>query len=689
MLTRVRVRDVDDEPRNGPRTHEIVGLGVIRAATDSAAFIAAFALSYRLYSALIETGGIVREMPTPAQYLRVALLFAVIGVAIFLHLGLYGRRSSVLNLWEQAAAVKGVVVSAAWFFAVLFFWKLDGYSRLVVVLAIAIAIPLVIVERRLLAGIVGALHLRGRLGRHVVIYDCGATGRLLMKKIVQSPHLGYRVVGFLDDRVPVGSTVTCRVTQTGQALFRAPVLGRWHQWRDVVSEHKVDELLLTTPAATPDKVRELFAQGRRSGLRVGVVPQLAELRGDQLRVEDLSAVPVLRQHTPTASRFYPRASRVVDVFGALVLAVLTAPVWLAAAIAVRLDSSGPVLFVQERAGRSGRLFRMLKFRTMWSDAPAYAPSPAGDVDRRITRVGRVLRSLGVDELPQLWNVLTGDMALVGPRPEMPFIVARYTDLERQRLQVKPGITGIWQLSADRHAEIHENVEYDLYYINHQSLTTDFLILVETLFFTIGQLGRIARRRSPAEARPANLGPEPADEHGAHVLVALDQRAVRPLSEHWQEFVPALYALSARWPVKLLVAGVNVTSLDELLAPTVARLGTRGYQIEFFPYLGRSDLQAAVAASTLVVTDLPHVAAWAREQQVDALAIRDDVVEYLASATPATDMLRALRDALPQALPHTFTGAVPVPGRDAREGVRPPSLADLRRAEPPFREERLA
>jgi hypothetical protein len=130
-------------------------------------------------------------------------------------------------------------------------------------------------------------------------------------------------------------------------------------------------------------------------------------------------------------------------------------------------------------------FRIFKFRTMRTDANPYDHSPVGDIDPRITRVGRVLRVGGIDELPQLINVLRGDMSMVGPRPEMPFIVDTYTELQKQRLAAKPGITGLWQLGADRHSEIHENIEYDLYYINHQSLLLDGLILVETAFFTSG------------------------------------------------------------------------------------------------------------------------------------------------------------------------------------------------------------
>ena len=151
---------------------------------------------------------------------------------------------------------------------------------------------------------------------------------------------------------------------------------------------------------------------------------------------------------------------------------------------IRLDSKGPALFRQERVGLNGRRFRMFKFRTMYADAPAYAYSPKESDDLRITRLGRFLRRTSLDELPQLLNVLLGNMSLVGPRPEMPFIVETYTERHSQRLQVKPGITGLWQLSGDRNYLIHENVEYDLYYIQHRNFFMDLAILLHTSIFAM-------------------------------------------------------------------------------------------------------------------------------------------------------------------------------------------------------------
>ena len=154
------------------------------------------------------------------------------------------------------------------------------------------------------------------------------------------------------------------------------------------------------------------------------------------------------------------------------------------ALLIKLDSPGPVLFSQRRVGKDGKLFTLYKFRSMRVDAPKYEVSPTEPHDPRITRVGRLLRRTSLDELAQLINVVIGDMSLVGPRPEMPFIVEQYTAAHRQRLRVKPAITGIWQLSADRAFQIHDNIQYDLYYIQHRSFFMDFAILLHTVIFAM-------------------------------------------------------------------------------------------------------------------------------------------------------------------------------------------------------------
>jgi lipopolysaccharide/colanic/teichoic acid biosynthesis glycosyltransferase len=187
---------------------------------------------------------------------------------------------------------------------------------------------------------------------------------------------------------------------------------------------------------------------------------------------------------------YVVTKRAGDILASVVLLILLLPVFIVLADLVTLDSPGPALFRQRRVGKDGREFVLWKFRSMRTDVPRYSPSPTAEMDLRLTRVGRLIRRLSLDELPQLFNVLKGEMSLVGPRPEMPFIVEGYTGLERRRLTVKPGLTGLWQVSPARAFPIHQNLQYDLHYIQHQNLMLDGAILLRTIVAVIRGVGAI-------------------------------------------------------------------------------------------------------------------------------------------------------------------------------------------------------
>ena len=183
------------------------------------------------------------------------------------------------------------------------------------------------------------------------------------------------------------------------------------------------------------------------------------------------------------------AKRAIDFTGAALALLLFSPLFLITAVLVKFDSPGPVFFRQRRNGLNGVEFDILKFRTMQESADPYAETPRERADPRITRLGRFLRASGIDELPQLLNVLRGEMSLVGPRPEMPFITRKYTALERQRLKVKPGITGLWQVYArSENLPIHHHIEYDLFYIENMSILLDLIIIIDTLPTAIMRTG---------------------------------------------------------------------------------------------------------------------------------------------------------------------------------------------------------
>jgi lipopolysaccharide/colanic/teichoic acid biosynthesis glycosyltransferase len=196
-----------------------------------------------------------------------------------------------------------------------------------------------------------------------------------------------------------------------------------------------------------------------------------------------------------ASYFGPKYSssllkRACDVIGSLVSLIMLSPLFVLVAIVIKLDSPGPVFFRHCRVGKGGRHFVLWKFRSMKEDAFEYEVSPRSIADGRLTRAGRLIRRLSIDEMPQLFNVLKGDMSLVGPRPEMPFIVARYHPAHCERLVARPGITGLWQISPARAFPIHENLSYDLHYIHNQNLVLDVAIILRTITAVIYGVGAV-------------------------------------------------------------------------------------------------------------------------------------------------------------------------------------------------------
>jgi len=211
--------------------------------------------------------------------------------------------------------------------------------------------------------------------------------------------------------------------------------------------------------------------------------------------------------TSRNTRVYRLSKRLFDILFSLSVLALFSPILAVIAILVRCTSPGPILFRQQRVGRNGRLFTIYKFRTMDVSANPYATTPASDDrDRRVTPIGRILRKTGLDEFPQFYNVLVGEMSVVGPRPEMEFLVNTYTPRQRRRLSVTPGITGPWQISEARREPIHENVQYDLYYIRHQSLLLDLEMIFKT--FLIMLRPRTVHDASLPEVAPAVRMPSP-------------------------------------------------------------------------------------------------------------------------------------------------------------------------------------
>jgi lipopolysaccharide/colanic/teichoic acid biosynthesis glycosyltransferase len=223
---------------------------------------------------------------------------------------------------------------------------------------------------------------------------------------------------------------------------------------------------------------------QQAHVRVAVLSDRSMPINDRMETVDVDGLFIMSIDTPQAKDLYDAVKRIFDFCAAAILLCLLSPLLLAMAILISLESPGGAFFRQERVGKQGVRFQMWKFRSMYQNVPIYEVSPATPMDERITKFGRLIRKVSLDELPQLINVLAGDMSLVGPRPEMPFLVDQYNSFQRQRLEVIPGITGLWQLSADRAFHIHENIQYDMYYIRNRGFFLDLAILLHTVIFAV-------------------------------------------------------------------------------------------------------------------------------------------------------------------------------------------------------------
>jgi exopolysaccharide biosynthesis polyprenyl glycosylphosphotransferase len=345
-----------------------------------------------------------------------------------------------------------------------------------------LAVMLLTAERECVRRVVGRLRQKGHLLRSVVIVGGNLEALGLCEMLSQAPTLGYRPVGVVDDEAEVGSHL----------LGGHRVLGAVGQVLAVSRRTGASGVIIATTAVDHEMTNRLTRQLCAAGIHVELSSSLQDIAPARLLLRPLGRFPVVNVELMRRDGWARWAKRSFDVVVSTVIGLLVLPLVGLAALAVKLSSQGPVLFRQERVGKGGCPFEILKLRTMVANAEQLAVdlrmgNQAGGPlfkmrrDPRVTRVGRVLRALSIDELPQLWNVLRGDMSLVGPRPALPSEVPAWSPALHGRLAVKPGMTGMWQVSGSkRWSSFDEYARLDLYYVDNWSIWTDLAILVRTV-----------------------------------------------------------------------------------------------------------------------------------------------------------------------------------------------------------------
>ncbi len=446
-------------------------------ATDVLMITLAFYLAYWLRQMV--------ALPPPvniapfSDYLAMMFIQLAVMLAVFFVTRLYDVKRTMppLDVLYSifAAASIGTITTIA-FMSFVFknsLLELD-FPRVMVVYAWLLTVVLVTASRTALILVRNLLRQRGVWADRLLIVGTGDVGRMILQKVRQMPRLGYRVVGFVDDEM-----------EANQQILGVPVLGGTEELPAVIQEHGVQEVIIGRPELSHQELLTVISRCERGQVGIKIFPDLFQIIATEVGIGDLGGLPLLMVRDVALRGWRLTLKRAVDLAASAVGLVFLSPFLMLIAAAIKLDSPGSVFYAQERMGLDAKPFWCLKFRSMRTDAEKDGPGWTTESDPRVTRLGALIRRFSIDELPQLINVLLGDMSLVGPRPERPVYVEqfrrsipRYMDRHRE----KAGLTGWAQVNGLRgDTSIAERTKYDLWYIENWSLWLDFKILMRTFF----------------------------------------------------------------------------------------------------------------------------------------------------------------------------------------------------------------
>lgn len=400
-----------------------------------------------------------------------------------------------LRIFKASAIGSLLIVAFTFLYRGGFEFRAFSYARAVFVLDFFLVFAAFLFLRFAVRGFQMLVRQKGLNLIPTLVVGQGQEAALFIREVRERPALGYRIIGVVESGT---------LGPLGQDEFEGvPVVSDFKGLPDAIRDSGANEVVITDPSVSGDALFEVMMRvGRGHGIEFRIAPSLFNCLPRKTEIDQIGALPVItlfREPLSSVARVVKRGSDLI--VAGLAIAVLS-PLWLLVAILIRLDSKGSIFYRQERVGMDGRIFLFLKFRSMRLNADdslhreyqkrfitGSADANLGDemkpaykltADSRVTRVGRVLRRLSLDELPQLLNVLRGDMSIVGPRPPIPYEVEAYELWHRKRLDMKPGLTGLWQVSGRNRLTFDEMVRLDLYYIENWSLLLDIKILLRTL-----------------------------------------------------------------------------------------------------------------------------------------------------------------------------------------------------------------
>lgn len=481
--------------------------------TDS--LIAAVSFGVAFY--LREGGAILRQTGADkfgwsakfAPYGALVLFVILIRVLALRYHDLYRLRGEFsffddgIRVFKSTAIGSLLIVAAAFLYRGGFHYRAFSYARSVFILDFLIALGSFYSIRLLVRSAQTFFRLRGVNLIPTLVVGRGPEAAFCIKEMRERPSLGYRVIGAVDS-----GALNAGVPESYEGV---PVVSDLAGLPEAIRESGANEVIIADSHVNGDALFDVMMRcGRRRGVEFRIAPSLFNCLPSKTEVDQIGALPMIRLFREPLSDFARGTKRISDIIIASLTLALLSPFWLLIALLIKFDSKGPVFYAQERVGMDGRIFVVYKFRTMRVDADSeihreyqrkfiagHAEANVGDAkkpayklrdDPRITRVGGILRRLSLDEVPQLFNVLRGDMSVVGPRPPIPYEVEAYELRHRKRLDMKPGLTGLWQVSGRNRLPFEEMVKLDLFYIENWSLLFDVKIILRTVLVMLRRDG---------------------------------------------------------------------------------------------------------------------------------------------------------------------------------------------------------
>lgn len=437
---------------------------------------ASFILSYYVKFYILEDGAGIGVLPV-IEYFK--LIFCIVPGYMYLYYrcNVYSPKRTVRKRYEVAGIVQANTIGIAALIIVLYMViKEINYSRSVMVIFYCLNIFLTTASRIVLRKTLQTMRSKGYNLKHILLVGYSRAAEEYVNRILDNPQWGYVVCGILDEHIPAGT------------LYRGvKVLGTIGNLEIILPENKLDEIAITLSLQDYEMLEEIVGICEKSGVHTKFIPDYNSLIPTKPYTEDLMGLPVINiRYVPLSNTGNMVTKRCMDIIGSLVGIVLTSPIMLLSAILVKCSSPGPIVFKQERVGLHNKPFYMYKFRSMEQQNPD-EEKKAWTVknDPRVTAIGKILRKTSLDELPQLFNILKGDMSLVGPRPERPLFVEQFREeIPRYMVkhQVRPGLTGWAQVNGLRgDTSIRKRIEYDIYYIENWTLWMDVRIIFMTFF----------------------------------------------------------------------------------------------------------------------------------------------------------------------------------------------------------------